>query len=220
MVAADATPPSPVARAAIETYLNSSKWEHHDACKWLEALAPDLKERSNARYRELREKLGDLDVGDSGCFLSKTLIINAIVNPYEDADEVTDGLVMTYHFNDSTGGDQVNLDLSMRLHQEAGDFLLGPSQRYIHMGMPIEDGERYDHAFSMRQNIYEAPERPHACDECDKAYASPGGFSVHKIANFSKGFKGYLADSPRYHCPVEVARGRVLPKVTLRRQLF
>lgn len=204
MVAADTKPPSPLARAAVKIYLLFSKWEHHVASKWLEALAPDVKRRYNARYQELREKLGDLDVGDSGCFLSKTLIINAIVNPHKDADEVTDGLVMTYHFNDDcTGGDQVNLDLSMRFHQEAGDFLLGPSQRCTHMGLPIEDRERYGHAFSMRQNIYQPPKRPHLCDECDKTYASPGGLSAHKLANHPKDSEGNPAESPRYYCPVD-----------------
>lgn len=111
---------------AAKHYLRQTKCEHGVAALWLKALDPEVYRRYNNRFLELKEKVEELYADDSSRFLSKTLLINAIVQPHRDVEEVQDGYVLTYPLGDFTGGDQVILDMGMRFHQEAGDLLVAP----------------------------------------------------------------------------------------------
>ena len=198
----DAKPESPEGRAAIQEYLSWSKWEHRVAALWLKALAPDVQESYNARYVELRDKIGDMDIGDSGCFLSKTLIVNAIVDPHKDTDEFKEGFVLTYPFGDFTGADQVYLELGMRFHQEPGDLLVAPAQRLTHFGLKVESGQRFGHAFSTRQTVQKVPEHTHMCNECPKGYTTKGKLQNHVRDHHPKDVYGNPTALPRYYCRV------------------
>ena len=201
-LSSDAKPESPKSQAAVQEYLSWTKWEHHVAALWLKALAPDVHDSYNARYVELRDKIGDMDVGDSGCFLSKTLIVNAIVDPHKDTDEVKEGFVLTYPFGDYTGADQVYLELGMRFHQEPGDLLVAPAQRLTHFGLKVESGQRFGHAFSTRQTVQKAPVHTHMCKECPKGYTDKGMLRKHEDKIHPKDAQGNPTAAARFYCHV------------------
>ena len=62
-LSSDAKPESPKGQAAVQEYLSWTKWEHRVAALWLKALAPNVHESYNGRYIELRDQIGDMDVG-------------------------------------------------------------------------------------------------------------------------------------------------------------
>ena len=201
-LSADIDSVSPASRDAVQDYLRLTKWEHLVAAGWLEVLAPEVHERYNRRYSELREKVGPLDVGESGCFLTKNVTINAIDNPHKDNKEVSDGLVLSYPWHDFTGGDQIYLEVGMRFHQEAGDLLVAPSQYLTHMGLEIESGQRVGHTFSMKQRTYSPPKYQYFCDECDKAFTYNSGLLMHKKIDHPKDSQGMATEARRFYCHV------------------
>ena len=189
-------------RKAVQDYLSLTSWEHDVAAAWLEALAPQVYQRYNRRYKEVRDKIGPLDVGESGCFLSKSVSINTIDDPHRDVKEVKDGLVLTYPWDNFTGGDQIYLEVGMRFHQQAGDLLVAPSQLLTHLGLKIKSGQRVGHTFSMSQKIYSLSEGRFFCDECGKGYSGSKGLLYHKAHVHLKDDQGVALDAPRFYCHV------------------
>ena len=199
----DTKPEKPAALAATKAYLGGTHWEHQVVARWLQTLDPGMHQRFNARYRELRPELGILDVGDEGCYTNKALNINVIVDPHKDRNDVNDGFVATFpSWKPFTGGDAIYVELGMRFRQEAGDLTFAPAQRITHLNLPVESGERISHVLSMKGEIFEAPEQPFGCEQCDKRYTIKGSLTQHRKKKHLIDSKGNRVPKVRHFCVV------------------